>query len=90
MKDFCVAEATAIFQDPKDLLVRIFLIAKGGIPISDGLKKEWGCMYVLAHIYEKLQGIQFDFVQIILFLPCFSCTIHFSLVFPMSLEADFS
>ena len=47
-------------------------------------------MYVLAHIYEKLQGIQFDFVQIILFLPCFSCTIHFSLVFPMTLEADFS
>lgn len=28
-KDFCVGEATAIFQDPKDLLVRIFLITKG-------------------------------------------------------------
>lgn len=69
IKDVCVAEPTAIFQDPKDLLDRIFLITKGAIPISDGLKKEWGCMYVLAHVYEKLQGIQFDFVQIILFAP---------------------
>lgn len=85
-----MGEATAIFQDPKDLLVRIFLITKGGIPISDGLKTEWGCMYVSAHIYEKLQGIQFDFVQIILFLHCLPCINHFSLVFSMTLEADFS
>lgn len=85
-----MGEATAIFQDPKDLLVRIFLITKGGIPISDGLKTEWGCMYVLAHIYEKLQGIQFHFVQIILFLHSLPCINHFSLVFSMTLEADFS
>ena len=47
-------------------------------------------MYVLAHLYEKLQGIQFDFVQIILFLHCLPCINHFSLVFSMISEADFS
>lgn len=40
IKDFSVGEATAIFQDLKDLLVRILLIIRGGIPISDCLKKE--------------------------------------------------
>lgn len=46
-------------------------------------------MNVLAHIYEKLHDIQFDIVQIILFLPHFPYVIHFSSAFSMTLEADF-
>lgn len=40
IKDFCVAEATVIFQDPKDLLVKIFLISRDNIPISNCLKRK--------------------------------------------------
>lgn len=87
VKDFCVAEATVIFHDPKDLLVKI-LIARDKIPISNCVKRKSGdAQNVLAH--EKLHDIQFDFVEIILFVPHFPCIIHLSSAFSMTLETDF-
>lgn len=42
MKDFCVGQASVIFQEPKNLLFRIILIASNAVPISNCLKTESG------------------------------------------------